>query len=58
MSKADVDRAAGRLYRLQFRLGMLDDTATQPYVHLGPEDVDSAEGRAAALQAAEESLLP
>ena len=56
MSKADVDRAAGRLYRLQFRLGMLDDTATQPYVHLGPEDVDSAEGRAAALQAAEESL--
>ena len=53
VSEADIDRAAGRIYHTQIRLGMLDPAETQEYMLLGPEAVDSAASRALSRRAAQ-----
>lgn len=40
-----------------FRLGMFDPMDDQPYLDLGPEDVDNSDARALALQTAQESIV-
>lgn len=58
VSEADIDRAARRVYRTAFRLGMLDPMEDQYYVNkLGPDRVDSPKHRALALEAARKSLV-
>jgi hypothetical protein len=57
VTKADIDRAAGRVYTTQILLGMLDPMEGQPYLSIPPGAVDSAEHRALALRAALESLV-
>ena len=57
ISTSDIDRAAGRVLRTMFRLGMLDPMADQVFVRYGPADVDNAEARAVALRAAVESIV-
>ena len=57
VTEADIDRAAGRIYHTQIKLGMLDPADDQEYQTWGPELVDNAESRALSLRAAQESLV-
>ena len=57
VGKPDVDRAARRLYRTHFRLGLLDDPTSQPLNRVPPTAVDSAASRAVALRAAREAIV-
>lgn len=57
VSHADIDQAAGRIYSTMIKLGMLDPMEGQAYTTIPPEAVDSAASRAAALNAAEESMV-
>ena len=57
VSKADIDRAAARIYSTQIRLGMLDDPTDQLYTSYGQEKVDTAASRALSLRAAQEGMV-
>ena len=57
VTEADIDRAAGRIYHTQIKLGMLDPADDQEYQTWGPELVDNEESRALSLRAAQESLV-
>jgi beta-glucosidase-like glycosyl hydrolase len=47
-----------RLLTVQYDLGLFEpDPSTNPYSKLGPKDIDTAEGRALAAQAAAQSLV-
>ncbi len=55
--EADIDRALQRTYNVLVRLGYFDPPEQQPYRKLSPADVDTAEARQLALQAAQESIV-
>jgi beta-glucosidase len=57
VSRADLDRAAVRLFTARFQLGMFDPPEAVPYSHLSASDVDTTASRALALQAARESIV-
>eukprot|EP00054_Salpingoeca_dolichothecata_P016214 m.94675 g.94675 ORF g.94675 m.94675 type:complete len:813 (+) comp21873_c0_seq1:123-2561(+) len=57
VSAADVDRAVRAVYTTHFRLGLLDPADNQPYMHLAPSIVDSADHRLLALEAAHKSIV-
>ena len=57
VAKADIDRAAGRIYHTQIKLGMLDASAEQEYQTWGAEAVDNAEARALSLRAGQEGIV-
>ena len=57
VTEADIDRAAGRIYHTQIKLGMLDEPEDQEYQTWGPEMVDTAESRALSRRAAQEGLV-
>jgi beta-glucosidase-like glycosyl hydrolase len=56
LSVPELDRAATRVWRTAFRLGMFDPAATSPWSDLGWDDIDSEHNQAASLQAALQSL--
>ena len=53
----DIDRAVRRLFEARIRLGMFDPPERVPWSKLSLNDVDTAEHRALALQAARESIV-
>ncbi len=55
--EADIDRAVIRLFDVQVRLGYFDPPEQQPYRKLSAIDVDTAESRQLALEAAQQSLV-
>jgi beta-glucosidase-like glycosyl hydrolase len=57
VAETAIDAALARFLRTHFMLGLFDDPRTQTYPTYGPEYVDSADGRAAALLAAQESIV-
>jgi beta-glucosidase-like glycosyl hydrolase len=57
VTEADIDRAAGRIYHTQIKLGMLDEPEDQEYQRWGPEMVDTVESRALSRRAAQEGLV-
>ena len=52
-----VDTAVARVYTTAVKLGLLDPSAGQVYPQLPPSTVDSADHRALALRAAQESIV-
>ena len=56
IAKADVDKAARRIFRTMMKLGMLDPMEDQPYVgsRHGADQIDNARSRQVALRAATE----
>jgi beta-glucosidase-like glycosyl hydrolase len=58
IEKADVDRAARRVFRTMFKLGMMDPMEDQPYVlSYNADKIDNAKSREVALRAATESIV-
>lgn len=58
IAKEDVDRAARRVFRTMFKLGMMDPMEDQPYVQsYGAGQIDNAKSREVALRAATESIV-
>jgi beta-D-xylosidase 4 len=57
VTEAEIDRALFRLFRQRFELGMFDPPNIQPYLHIPPEVVDSAEHSQLALQLAREGIV-
>jgi beta-D-xylosidase 4 len=55
--EADIDQAVIRLFDVQVRLGYFDPPEQQPYRKLSHVDVDTAESRQLALEAAQQSLV-
>ncbi|HEY0797558.1 MAG TPA: glycoside hydrolase family 3 C-terminal domain-containing protein [Candidatus Baltobacteraceae bacterium] len=56
VTDAAIDRSLGRVLDTAFRLGMFDPVGSGPYDGLAPSEIDSAQHRALALKAAEESV--
>jgi beta-glucosidase len=57
ISEAEIDRAVKRLLEARFRLGMFDPPEMVPYSRIPFEVNDSAQNRALALKAAQESIV-
>lgn len=57
ISEADIDVAVKRLFTARFLLGMFDPPVSVPYAQIPFSEVDSAEHRALALRAAQESMV-
>jgi beta-glucosidase-like glycosyl hydrolase len=59
IDKADIDRAARRIFKTMFRLGMMDPMEDQPYAGLGygAAEVDNAKSREVALASATGSMV-
>lgn len=57
VAEADIDQAVQRLYTARFKLGMFDPPEQVPWTQIPYEVVNSAEHRALALEAAEQSLV-
>lgn len=58
LDEKDVDRAFARLTKQQMMLGLFDsDKDTQPYFKLGIDDIDTAEHRTLAYEAAQQSIV-
>ncbi|HEX7301873.1 glycoside hydrolase family 3 C-terminal domain-containing protein [Lentzea sp.] len=57
ISEDDVDRAAGRLLALRFRLGEFDPPDANPYAAITEDVIDSPQHRALALEAARQSIV-
>lgn len=58
IAKTDVDRAARRVFRMMFKLGMLDPMEQQqPHLSYGADQIDNAKSREVALRAATESIV-
>jgi beta-glucosidase-like glycosyl hydrolase len=55
--ESDIDQAVIRLVDVQVRLGYFDPPEQQPYRKLSPSDVNTAESRQLALEAAQQSLV-
>ena len=55
--EADIDRALERAFNILIRAGYFDPPEQQPYRRLSHVDVDTAEARQLALEAAEQSLV-
>jgi beta-glucosidase len=57
ISTEDIDRAVRRLFEARFRLGMFDPPTSVPWSKLTLADVDTANNRRVALEAARESIV-
>jgi beta-glucosidase len=57
LTMARLDDALTRVLRVRFRLGEFDPFASVPYSKISPAVINSAEHRAVALQAAQESIV-
>jgi beta-glucosidase len=57
ISEAEIDRAVKRLFEARFRLGMFDPPEMVPYSRIPFAVNDSAQNRALALKAAQESIV-
>ncbi len=57
LTEARLDDALTRVLRVRFRLGEFDPFDAVPYSRISPAVIDSAEHRAVALQAAQESIV-
>lgn len=57
IAKADVDRAARRVFRTMFNLGMFDPMEDQSLLSYGADQIDNAQSREVALRAATESIV-
>ena len=57
LTEADIDRAAGALLRLRFRLGELDPAEGNPYRGIRPDVIDCAGHRALAAEAVRRSIV-
>jgi beta-glucosidase len=57
ISEASIDQAVQRLFVARHRLGLFDPSEQVPYADIPYEVVDSAEHRALALRAAQESMV-
>ena len=57
VSEAEVDSAAGRLFRARFRLGMFDPPDRVPYAATPMSENDSPAHRALALETARKSMV-
>jgi beta-glucosidase-like glycosyl hydrolase len=55
--EADIDQALERTFNVLVRLGYFDPPEQQLYRHLSPADVDTAESRQLALEAAQQSIV-
>jgi beta-glucosidase-like glycosyl hydrolase len=55
--EADIDQALQRTFNVLVRLGYFDPPEQQPYRHLSKTDVDTAESRQLALEAAQQSIV-
>ena len=53
---SELDRAATRVWRTAFRLGMFEPVSSSPWSNLGWEDIDSERNQGASLEAALQSL--
>ena len=56
LSMSELDRAATRVWRTAFRLGLFENVSASPWSHLGWEDIDSERNQGASLEAARQSL--
>eukprot|EP01051_Picozoa_sp_SAG22_P005441 SAG22_NODE_322_length_12387_cov_50.101400_3_plen_120_part_00 len=56
LNTSEVDRAAARVWRTAFRLGLFEPVSASPWSALGWEDIDSERNQAASLEAARQSL--
>jgi beta-glucosidase len=57
VTEADLDRAVKRLFTARFRLGMFDPPESYAYGRIPVSEVNSAEHRKLALQAAREAIV-
>ena len=57
LTVAQLDTAVERLFTARFRLGMFDDAAKVGFNSLGEKDINTAQQRAIALEAARESIV-
>ena len=57
LSEADIDVSLRRLFEARMRLGMFDPAGMNPYAKIAMTEVDSAEHRVVALEAAEKSMV-
>eukprot|EP01062_Namystynia_karyoxenos_P059134 TRINITY_DN50566_c0_g1_i1.p1 TRINITY_DN50566_c0_g1~~TRINITY_DN50566_c0_g1_i1.p1 ORF type:complete len:776 (+),score=201.17 TRINITY_DN50566_c0_g1_i1:89-2329(+) len=57
VAESAARRAAGRLFKIWFRLGMFDADAAQPYRAYGEEVIDRAGSRELALEAARQGMV-
>ena len=55
--EADIDQALIRTFNVQVRLGYFDPPEQQPYRQLSKNDVDTAESRQLAYEAAQQSIV-
>jgi beta-D-xylosidase 4 len=55
--EADIDQALERAFNVLIRLGYFDPPEQQPYRHITKDEVDTAESRQLALEAAEQSIV-
>jgi hypothetical protein len=53
----EVDFHLANFYRVRFRLGVFDSAQNQPYLQLGPSDVNSKAHKQLARRAAQESMV-
>jgi beta-glucosidase len=57
LTEARLNDALARVLRVRFRLGEFDPFDSVPYSKISPDVIDSAEHRAVALKAAQESIV-
>ncbi len=57
VKEQDIDVSVKRLFSARFKLGMFDPPEIVPYARISVEEIDSAEHRRLALQAARESIV-
>src|SRR5262249_46404260 len=57
ITEADIDRAVKRLFMARFRLGMFDPPDSYTYGRIAVSEVNSADHRKLALQAAREAIV-
>eukprot|EP01052_Picozoa_sp_SAG31_P039988 SAG31_NODE_5681_length_2384_cov_1.879212_2_plen_88_part_00 len=56
LNVSELDRAAIRVWRTAFRLGMFEQIDSSPWHSLGWEDIDSKRNQGVSLEAALQSL--
>ena len=57
LSTEEVDLALGRALTMKFNLGMLNSPKVNPYSQIGHTVLNSAAGRALAIEAAQQSIV-
>ncbi len=57
ISEGEIDRSAERLFEARFRLGMFDPPERVPFSKIADSEIDSAEHRKVALEAARKAIV-